>query len=246
MTMLAAAIDVRRRSRSQPIDVRAMDGEQLADLAEQLCGAAVPGVRMTEREFVEWSFGRVDAEWSDGEVILMPPVSDEHNDLDTWLTTLVRMFVEARLGGFVRNNMFVRFPRRRRRRVPDLMYIAEAHAARVTPTLVEGAPDLIMEIVSADSRNRDRRDKYFDYEASGVREFWIIDPLMRTVDLYTLEGRKYRAVDAVEGQFRSTVLDGFYLRDAWLFGRTLPKVAAVLKEFAGARSRPAKSPRRSK
>src|SRR5688572_9889917 len=214
MTMLDAT-DVRQRSQSRRIDVRAMDAEQLAELAQQLCGSAVPGVRMTEREFVEWSFGRVDAEWCDGEVILMPPVSDEHNDLDTWLTALVRMFIEARAGGFLRNNMFVRFPRRRRRRVPDLMYIAEAHAARLTPTLVDGPPDLIMEIVSADSRNRDRRDKYFDYETSGVREYWIIDPLMRTIDLYVLDGRTYRAVDAGLGQFRSTVLEGFFLRDTW-------------------------------
>ena len=65
-----------------------MDEEQLVTLAEKLCGSPVPGVRMTEREFVDWSFDRVDAEWVDGEVILMPPVSDEHNDLDTWLTAL--------------------------------------------------------------------------------------------------------------------------------------------------------------
>ena len=126
------------------------------------------------------------------------------------------------------------------------MYIAEAHAARLTPTLVDGPPDLIMEIVSADSRNRDRRDKYFDYEASGVREYWIIDPLMRTIDLYVLDGRTYRAVDAGLGQFRSTVLEGFFLRDTWLFGRSLPKVATVLKEMAGARNRQGKAPRRTK
>lgn len=242
MTLLTAP-QIRPRRQPKRIDLRALDQEQLANLAEELCGSPVPGVRMSEHEFVDWSLGRVDAEWVEGEVVLMPPVSDEHNNLDTWLTALVRMFVEARSAGVVRNNMFVRFPKRRRRRVPDLMFIAAAHAARVTPNYVDGAPDLIVEIVSADSRNRDRRDKFLDYEASSVREYWIIDPLLRTVDLYTLVGRKYRAIDPLDGRLRSTVLDGFYLRDAWLFGNALPKVAAVLKEFAAARGRREKARR---
>ena len=250
MTMLATAPTrprLRRAAReAKPIDLRAMDEEQIATLAEKLCGSAVPGLRMTEREFVDWSFEHVDAEWSDGEVILMPPVSDEHNDLDTWLTALVRMFAESRSAGIVRNNMFVRFARRRRRRVPDLMFIAAAHAERVTPACVDGPPDLIIEIVSPDSRNRDRREKFFDCEASGVREYWIVDPLMRTVDLYVLTGKKYRAVEAVDARLWSTVLDGFYLRDAWLFGKALPKVAAVLKKFSSGPARRGGKTRRAR
>lgn len=244
MTLLDA-LPTRPRRRAKPLDLRAMDDGQLVGLAQALCGSPVPGVRMTEREFVDWSFERVDAEWADGEVILVPPVSNEHNDLDTWLTALVRMFAEDRSAGLVRNNMFVRLAKRRRRRVPDLMFIADAHAARVTPTCIDGPPDLIVEIVSQDSRNRDRREKFFDYEAAGVREYWIVDPLMRTVDLYTLVGRKYRAVDPVDGRLRSTVLDGFFLRDAWLFGRRLPRVATVLKEFAAAHGRQRRTKRRA-
>ena len=213
------------------LNLRAMDEEQLAELAEQLKGSAVPGVRMTEREFVDWAFNHVDAEWADGEVILMAPVSNAHDSVDMWLGTLLYQFVEARALGVVKRDMFVRFTRRRRRRVPDIMFIAEGHRNRILPTYIDGAPDLIVEIVSPDSQNRDRRDKYLDYEAGGVREYWIIDPMSQTLDAYTLRGRKYDELPVKSGRIDSVVLPGVFLRSKWLFGRQRPKVAQVLKEF---------------
>jgi Uma2 family endonuclease len=208
-----------------------MREDELADLAERLAGRPVPGVRWTERQFAEWSYGRLDAEWADGEVILMAPVSDAHDDLDTWLITLLRTFVEARRLGVIRHNMFVRFPGQRRRRVPDLMFISEANRGRIRRTVVEGAPDLIVEIVSPDSQNRDRRDKYLEYADAGVREYWLIDPLSQTLDAYALRVRKYRTIPVAEGRVASKVLPGFFLRPEWLFGKACPPVAAVLKEL---------------
>jgi len=84
--------------------------------------------------------------------------------------------------------MFVRLPRRRRRRVPDLFFISKVNLARIRPTFINGPPDLTIEIVSPDSQNRDRREKYLEYEASGVREYWIIDPLSKTLDVYDCAG----------------------------------------------------------
>lgn len=231
MTMLAAT-DVRshrRRSsprRNGPIDLRTLDEEQLADLAEELCGSSVPGVRMTEQEFVDWSFDRVDAEWVDGKVILMAPANTDHETLDEWFGRLLGDFVEERDLGKVLRNVFVRFARQRRRRVPDLLIVTTANLGKVKPTFIDGAPDAAIEIVSPDSRNRDRRDKFLEYQAAGVAEYWIIDPLAGTVDLYMLVDGKYHEVA--------------------LFGDARPKVAAVLKEFAAARSRKAKTPRRAR
>lgn len=159
----------------------------------------------------------------------MSPVNDEHDDLDTWLITLVRQFIEARSLGVIRHNMFVRLPRRRR--VPDLMFIAERNRHRIRRTFIDGPPDLVIEIVSPDSQNRDRREKYLEYEAAGVREYWVIDPLSQTLDVYALRGRKYRPLVARDGKFESRVLPGFYLRPEWLFGGRRPKVAEVLKEL---------------
>lgn len=240
MTLLDAT-PFRPRRRTTATGLRAMDEEQLAVLAEELCGSPVPGVRMTEQEFVDWSFERVDAEWVDGEVILVAPANNEHESIDEWFGRLLGNFLEEFDAGVLRRNMFVRLARQRSRRVPDLMVIKTASQDRVKPTYINGPPDVVVEIVSPDSRNRDRREKFFEYEASGVREYWIIDPLARAIDLYALVGRRYRDLDPVDGQLRSTVLDGFYLRTAWLFGNRRPKVATVLKEFARGRTGPSKT-----
>ena len=212
-------------------NLREMSADQLADLAVKLDGATVPGVRMSEGEFVAWAFDHVDAEWVDGEVVLMAPANDEHDDLEKWLIALLYQFTEARAPGFLRGNMFVRFPRRRRQRVPDLMFISAANRKRIRPTYIDGAPDLIVEIVSPDSRNRDRRDKYLDYEAGGVREYWIVDPLLKTLDVYALRGRKYEEVALHGDKLASRVLPGFFLRPSWFFGKSRPRVAQVLKEL---------------
>src|SRR2546427_13283885 len=106
------------------VNLLAMDVEQLADLAVQLDGAPVPGVRMSEDEFVEWAFDHVDAEWADGEVILMAPGNEDHETIDEWLGRLLGEFIERRGSGKFLRNMFVHFARKRRRRVPDLMFIS--------------------------------------------------------------------------------------------------------------------------
>jgi Uma2 family endonuclease len=208
-----------------------MDPWQLAKLGERLRGSPVPGVRMGEREFVDWVFDHVDAEWVEGEVILMAPANRDHETLDEWLGRLLGEYVERTDAGILIRNMLLRFPRRRRLRVPDQMFVSKARAQRVRPTFVAGPPDLIVEFVSPDSRNRDRRDKYLEYEAGGVREYWIIDPMAQTLDAYTLKGRKYDEILPTEDRVDSAVLPGFYLRAKWLFGKQRPKVAQVLKEF---------------
>jgi Uma2 family endonuclease len=208
-----------------------MNDEQLAELAERLGGRPVPGVHMSEREFVEWSLYRHRAEWIDGGVILMAPANDEHDDLDLWLTALVRLFLEARPVGVIRRDMFIRLPRRRRRRVPDLMYLSNANRGRIRETFIDGPPDLVFEIVSSDSQDRDRREKFQDYQAAGVREYWIIDPLSRRLDAYALQGRKYRQMPLKEDRVESVVLAGFFLKPKWLFGRQTPRLVQALKEL---------------
>lgn len=234
MTTLAPSRRPSPRRPAAPLTsdgLRALDAEQIGNLAERLGGRPVPGVRMSERDFVDWSFNRFNAEWVDGEVILMAPANEEHESLDEWLGRLLGDFIEQRELGVLLRNMFVRFPRRRRRRIPDLMFIAQANRSRIRPTFIDGPPDLVIEIVSPDSQNRDRREKYEDYQAGGVREYWIIDPLSRTLDAYTLRRRKYRPIDLKDGRLQSSVLADFYVRLSWLFGRQRPKVAQALKEM---------------
>src|SRR3989442_5413289 len=86
-----------------------------------------PGRRMSEAEFVEWCDDKTWAEWVDGEVTLMSPVSFEHDDLFTYMLRLIGMYVEYLEAGIALTEpMHIRFATQRRRRSPDIFFISES------------------------------------------------------------------------------------------------------------------------
>ena len=108
------------------------------ELADEVDGPPMPNLRMSENEFVAWCGTEegIKAEWVDGEVILMAPANFEHVDLNGWLYRLVSQFVEARELGVVLGGEFTaRFASRRRRRVPDLMFISNARLKLLKPNI---------------------------------------------------------------------------------------------------------------
>ncbi len=190
-----------------------------------------PGRRLTEEEFLAWCDSDTRAEWVDGEVIIISPVNLEQAILFRFLLRLLSDYVDARDLGIVLGPEFqVRLGTQRRRRTPDLLFVARERLGIVRETEVDGAPDLVVEIVSPESRRRDREEKYREYEAAGVREYWIIEPDTRTADFHALgpDGR-YRPLPVEAGAVRSTVLIGLELRPDWLWQRPLPLPSALLR-----------------
>src|SRR5688500_10665607 len=122
-------------------------------------GKPHPGRRMTEEEFVDWCDDKTHAEWVDGEVIVMSSSSDAHNGLNTWITSLIRLFIEQRdLGAIGGRRAQVRFSSRQTRREPDVCFVSRNRLDRIHPTHIEGAPDLVVEVASPDSMARDYRE----------------------------------------------------------------------------------------
>ncbi len=68
---------------------------------------------------------------------------------------------------------------------PDLLYISHERAATLTEQHVRGAPDLVVEIVSPRTRKTDEITKRKLYERFGVREYWVVDPDLDTIKVYT-------------------------------------------------------------
>ncbi|MGE5551370.1 MAG: Uma2 family endonuclease [Bacteroidota bacterium] len=102
---------------------------------------------------------------------------------------------------------------------PDLLFVTEARKSIVKGRGIFGAPDLVVEILSPATRQRDTTEKYKLYARYGVREYWVIDPGDFTVVLWTSAGRPLdrRAVFAGGGEMESEVLPGLAVRLAEIF-----------------------------
>jgi Uma2 family endonuclease len=193
-----------------------------------------PKSSMTEEEFVTWCFkDEVRAEWIDGEVIIMSPVSTEHARLVNWLLQVVSIFVEQReLGTVLGPELFVRFAPKKRRYLPDLFFVAAPRTDLFRKAHFEGAPDMIMEVVSPDSVARDWRDKYVAYESAGVREYWVIDPMSERAEAYALsDAGKYRGIAERDGWLASIAVVGLRLKTEWFWPATRPKTLDALREL---------------
>ncbi len=77
---------------------------------------------------------------------------------------------------------------------PDLVFVRTDRLHIVTPTSIQGAPDLVIEILSPSTARVDRGRKMETYAQFGVLEYWIADPDARTLESYRLEGTTYGPV----------------------------------------------------
>ena len=229
MTLLSSPLPALRRPVRPTLTT---DVDQLRAWADRLNGRPVPGVRMTERQFVDWCTpGALPAEWVDGEVYLMGTPSLLHQLLNGWLYKFLDRFVEFHDLGLVVMPLTTRLAVVPARRDPDLLFVAKSRMHLLRDNHLEGPPDLAVEIVSPDSAVRDWQTKRAEYAAAGVREYWIADPLTREFAALSLHRKKYRPLPTDDdGRVHSKLLKGLHVRPAWLWRSPLPKVATALKD----------------
>jgi Uma2 family endonuclease len=93
---------------------------------------------------------------------------------------------------------------------PDIVFISKENLRIVGDKAITGIPDLVVEIVSPASYTRDRDEKFRIYEERGVKEYWIVLPKEKVIEVWCLKGRKYvlHSVAVEEGEVESCVLKG--------------------------------------
>jgi Uma2 family endonuclease/predicted DNA-binding transcriptional regulator AlpA len=74
---------------------------------------------------------------------------------------------------------------------PDLMYISELRSGIIEEQRINGAPNLVVEILSPTTRGKDRIRKRMIYERLGVPHYWIVDPEARAIEAYAIQGNAY-------------------------------------------------------
>ena len=67
---------------------------------------------------------------------------------------------------------------------PDIVFVSRARSQRLVPEGIRGAPDLVVEILSPGTAQRDRSIKKKLYERQGVAQYWIVDPDDESVEVW--------------------------------------------------------------
>jgi Uma2 family endonuclease len=93
---------------------------------------------------------------------------------------------------------------------PDVMYISPARRA-IAQQRIEGAPDLLVEVLSRGTARRDRGEKLRLYAEFDVREYWIVDPEERQIEFLVNDGGRFVVALPEGGEYRSRALPEIHL-----------------------------------
>lgn len=83
---------------------------------------------------------------------------------------------------------------------PDLLFISTARLQIIEKQRVSGAPDVVVEVISESTESRDRTFKFKRYAQEGVKEYWIVDPSKKTVEIYELKETGFTMVGKFSGK----------------------------------------------
>ena len=181
------------------------------------------GMRLTVEEFFDLpdTWDRRKMELDEGVLYIMPRPRRDHGFLqlrmyrhiDDYLDSFDEPPAELMLDFTV-----ALFLERRTLFAPDLCIVLRGNPVIITDRMVEGAPDIVVEVLSSD-RNRDLVRKRQQYGEAGIREYWIFDPRYDTATLLELQNGEYvqRAVLTAFDTLTTPLLPGLAIPLADVF-----------------------------
>ena len=139
-----------------------------------------------------------DAEFYDryeiigGEKFMSPAPNLDHSDIIFKLSFVIGGYlIEHKSGYIYTDNVDVHFSDGTLYK-PELVVVLKSNEKILAGRkAIYGAPDMVVEVLSYSTRNRDLGVKKYTYEAQGVREYWIVDPWAKSVSVYLLRDGKY-------------------------------------------------------
>ena len=170
-------------------------------------------------------FGKTDfVELVDGMVLERPMVNWDHEKLNIWLVNILNMIAEELDLGEVAGSRTAIKLDMFGVRIPDVLFVKRSREHIIEFKAIIGAPDLIIEIVSASNR----RDRLITLEADycrlGVNEIIFIDPKRKNVRVLTKSGSRYTEQIVTEGPINITSFNGLELDTSWLLTNTRPTI----------------------
>ncbi len=181
-------------------------------------------------DYLTGKFGK-HTEWVYGVVVAMSPVSIQHDQLGHFLRTLLEVYLDATTGGLVfQDPVVMKASADLPGRQPDIQVILPDRAHYVQENQVAGPANLVVEIVSPESVDRDRGTKFQEYEKGGVAEYWILDPARKEALFYVHgDDGLFNSRLPVDGVYNSRILPKLFLKVSLLWNDKLPATRQVVK-----------------
>ena len=143
--------------------------------------------RITAQDYRSLPQSRERYQLIEGDLYMAPAPNRFHQDISRRIFLRIANYLEAHPIGIVYNAPFDVYLNDNNVFQPDLVFVSSENYGVLTDAGVEGAPDLIVAILSVGTAKLDRNPKRRVYAESGVKELWLVDPQVETVAVYYLQ-----------------------------------------------------------
>lgn len=180
---------------------------------------------LTADDFLDWLSPERQADLIDGEVFMHSPVSIRHADLLNFVDRLLVTYIDRKKLGFLYREVVAVRLASRNVFLPDLVFVRQDRSPIIRESHIDGAPDLVVEVLSNRTADRDVGPKFSAYEEHGVTEYWVLDPETLAHRFYRRDGEIL--VEYADGAdlIDSRTVPGFFLKREWLDPARLPSIA---------------------
>jgi Uma2 family endonuclease len=136
----------------------------------------------------------------EGELTVTPAPSTKHQTASVNLLVLLSHYIKDRDQGKLFHAPIDLILESTSVLQPDLLFVSQANRHIITDRAIEGAPDLVVEILSPTTSRTDRVTKAQIYARHSVPVYWIVDPEREAIEIYLLEADGYRLAATLQGK----------------------------------------------
>lgn len=147
------------------------------------------------------------AQLINNQIVMSPAPSDRHQETTGEIYAALLQFVKEHNLGKVRIAPYDVYLNRRNAFQPDIIFIAAENLHRIKNNGLHGAPDLVIEILSPGTWRQDKEDKKYEYERSGVKEYWMIDPADGSTEGFQLVAGEFQPIPSENRQLSFRLFD---------------------------------------
>jgi len=148
----------------------------------------------------------------EGELVMVPAPNTFHQAISLNIIKKLSPYVDKKMAGILLYSPVDIYLNEENVYQPDIIFISRERKDIVKDDGIHGAPDMVIEILSPSTAYYDMKKKFKIYEKFGVKEYWIVDPEMKNVELFSLseQGKYVMNADVTgEGTVKSGILNEF-------------------------------------